>query len=40
MLDLKLRIKRTNDEIKADRPTLDEVSFIPKIPIKVTMFYI
>ena len=33
MLDLKLRIKRTNDEIKADRPTLDEVSFIPKIPI-------
>jgi len=28
-----LRIKRTNDEIKADRPTLDEVGFIPKIPV-------
>ena len=25
--------KRANDEIKADRPTLDEVRFIPKIPI-------
>ena len=26
-------IKRTNDDIKADRPTLDEVKFIPKAPI-------
>ena len=25
--------KRANDEIKADRPTLNEVKFIPKIPI-------
>jgi len=25
--------KRANDEIKADRPTLSEVKFIPKIPI-------
>ena len=28
-----MRVKRTNDEIKADRPTLDEVGFISKIPI-------
>tara|TARA_B110000263_G_C15242125_1_gene479885 strand:+ start:623 stop:1159 length:537 start_codon:yes stop_codon:yes gene_type:complete len=26
-------IKRANDDIKADRPTLEEVKFIPKIPI-------
>lgn len=26
-------IKRANDDIKADRPTLEEVSFIPKLPI-------
>ena len=26
-------IKRVNDDIKADRPTLDEVKFIPKLPI-------
>ena len=26
-------IKRNNDDIKADRPTLDEVKFIPKIPM-------
>ena len=26
-------IKRCNDDIKADRPTMDEVKFIPKIPI-------
>ena len=26
-------IKKTNDEIKANRPTLDEVKFIPKTPI-------
>ena len=32
-LDLILINKRANDEIKADRPTLDEVKFIPKIPI-------
>ena len=25
--------KRVNDDIKADRPTLEEVKFIPKIPI-------
>ncbi len=25
--------KRSNDDIKADRPTIDEVKFIPKIPI-------
>ena len=27
------RIKRSNDELKADRPTLDELEFIPKNPI-------
>ena len=26
-------IKRNNDDIKADRPTLDEVKFIPKVPM-------
>ena len=26
-------IKRNNDDIKADRPTLDEVKFIPRIPM-------
>tara|TARA_Y100000768_G_scaffold136787_1_gene101823 strand:- start:97 stop:642 length:546 start_codon:yes stop_codon:yes gene_type:complete len=26
-------IKRANDDIKADRPTIDEVKFIPKIPV-------
>mgnify|MGYP001240751569 CR=1 FL=1 len=26
-------MKRTNDEIKADRPTIDELKFIPKTPI-------
>ena len=25
--------KRANDEIKADRPTIDEIKFIPKLPI-------
>ena len=25
--------KRANDDIKADRPTIDEVKFIPKLPI-------
>ena len=26
-------IKRTNDDLKANRPTLEEVNFIPKVPI-------
>ena len=30
-----MSIKRTNDSLKADRPTLDEVSFIPRLPISV-----
>ncbi len=29
------RIKRCNDELKADRPTLGEVEFIPRIPISI-----
>ena len=29
------RIKRTNDELKADRPTLDEVKGIPRLPISI-----
>ena len=29
------RIKRCNDEIKADRPTLKEVDFIPRVPISI-----
>ena len=29
------RIKRTNDELKADRPTLEEVKLIPKLPISI-----
>ena len=29
------RIKRSNDELKADRPTLDEVIDIPRLPISV-----
>jgi len=29
------RIKRTNDELKADRPTLDEVESIPRLPISI-----
>ena len=28
-----LRNKRSNDDIKANRPTIDEVKFIPKSPI-------
>ena len=28
-------IKRCNDELKADRPTIDEVEFIPRIPISI-----
>ena len=29
------RIKRTNDELKADRPTLEENKSIPKLPISI-----
>ena len=29
------RIKRCNDEQKADRPTIGEVEFIPRIPISI-----
>ena len=29
------RIKRCNDELKADRPTIDEVGFIPRVPISI-----
>ena len=29
------RIKRCNDELKADRPTIEEVEFIPRIPISI-----
>ena len=29
------RIKRCNDELKADRPTIGEVEFIPRIPISI-----
>ena len=29
------RIKRCNDELKADRPTIDEVEFIPRVPISI-----
>ena len=29
------RIKSTNDELKADRPTLDEVKGIPRLPISI-----
>ena len=29
------RIKRTNDELKADRPTLNEVDNIPRLPISI-----
>ena len=28
-------IKRTNDDLKANRPTLEEVKFIPKIPVSI-----
>ena len=28
-------IKRCNDELKADRPTLQEVGFIPRLPISI-----
>jgi len=29
------RIKRNNDEPKADRPTINEVKFIPRLPISI-----
>ena len=29
------RIKRCNDELKADRPTIQEVGFIPRLPISI-----
>ena len=29
------RIKRCNDELKADRPTIQEVGFIPRLPIYI-----
>ena len=29
------RIKRTNDELKADRPSIEEVKKIPRLPISV-----
>ena len=29
------RIKRCNDELKADRPTIYEVEFIPRVPISI-----
>ena len=29
------RVKRCNDELKADRPTLQEVDFIPRLPISI-----
>ncbi len=29
------RIKRCNDELKADRPTIKEVEFIPRVPISI-----
>ena len=32
---MKDRIKRTNDELKADRPTLKEIQNIPRLPISI-----
>ena len=29
------RIKRCNDELKADRPTIGELEFIPRVPIYI-----
>ncbi len=31
------RIKRANDELKADRPTIDEIEFIEKAPIYIML---
>ena len=30
-----MRIKQTNDELKANRPTIEEISFIPRLPISI-----
>ena len=30
-----MALKRTNDELKANRPTIEEVSFIPRLPISI-----
>ncbi len=30
-----IRIKRTNDELKAERPTIKEVKHIPRLPISI-----
>ena len=32
-----IRIKRTNDELKADRPTKNEIDFISKYPIYIML---
>ena len=32
---MSVKIKRTNDELKADRPSLDEVEGIPRLPISI-----
>ena len=29
------RIKRSNDELKATRPTIKEIEFIPRLPISI-----
>ena len=34
---MKDRLKRTNDELKADRPTIDEIKFINKTPIYIML---
>ena len=31
------RIKRCNDELKADRPTIQEIEFIPRVPISIIL---
>ena len=31
------RLKRTNDELKADRPTEEEIKFIDKMPIYIML---
>ena len=32
---MKELIKRSNDDLKASRPTLQEIKFIPKAPISI-----
>ena len=34
---MSIRVKRTNDELKADRPTKDEIEFINKYPIYIML---